>query len=361
MRPHHLRNPVRLARPGRGGFTLIELLVSITVVAILVGLLLPAVQSARQAARRTQCRNNLRQIGLALHNYHDAHGVLPPASVWSGRGEPHGGGIIPLGAFDRVAAGISPANEPDRLYANWLILLLPQLGEGPLFNSFDLQQPVDADANVRPRGTSLTVLRCPADDHNDDPYDRGALAGSPGRLYARGNYGLNVFCQDPLDENDPNALQYDSPDLVHVNATAWGGGIGGINRSLRFSDIPAGLSNMIGVDEIRAGIHPLDPRGTWALGMVGGSLTGLNDRGPNPLDGADGIVSCIQLELMLSAAEMGRQGMPCDSFRIPSNYFASARSRHTGLVHCLKMDGSVEAVSDSIDDSLWRTLHSRFR
>lgn len=77
----------------------------------------------------------------------------------------------------------------------------------------------------------------------------------PGRLYARGNYGLNVFCQDPLDENDPNALQYDSPDLVHVNATAWGGGIGGINRSLRFSDIPAGLSNMIGVDEIRAG-HP---------------------------------------------------------------------------------------------------------
>jgi prepilin-type N-terminal cleavage/methylation domain-containing protein len=66
------------ARPDRAGFTLIELLVAVAIIAVLIALLLPAVQAAREAARRAQCANNLKQIGLALHGYHDAFGSLPP-------------------------------------------------------------------------------------------------------------------------------------------------------------------------------------------------------------------------------------------------------------------------------------------
>ena len=343
------------------GFTIIELLVVIAILAVLMGLLLPAVQQSRESARRMQCQNNLKQIGVALHNYHDVHGVLPPGSIWTGLGEANGGGVIPLGTFDRVAMGISPGTEPDRLHSSWVIALLPFLDQTTLLNAFDLTQPVDAAVNAKARSTDLNVMLCPSDAYNHAPYERALLAGTSGHTYARGNYGYNVGqnhvcfsfqagCTDGFDTG--------TNDLINTNATVSGNGIGGINVSFGFKNFPNGLSNIVAIDEIRAGIEPLDPRGTWALGMPAANMTAVDFPGPNPETG-DGITSCTSLTLKYSTAELKRLGMQCFDAPIPGNVAASARSMHVGLVNTLHLDGSVSPVQNSIDSNVWKQWHSR--
>jgi prepilin-type N-terminal cleavage/methylation domain-containing protein len=162
----------------KAGFTMIELIVVIAIIGLLAALLLPAVQAAREAARATQCFNNLRQLGIALHNYHDAHSCLPPAVVWNGGpGEPLGGGVVSVGPIDRVAIGYSPANGPDRVLANWAVLILAQLDQQNAYEKLDLSQPIDAPVNTQVRSTFLTVMLCPSDPNNNKPYERATFSG----------------------------------------------------------------------------------------------------------------------------------------------------------------------------------------
>lgn len=343
------------------GFTLIELMVVISIIGMLLALLLPAVQQSREAARRLQCQNNLKQIGLALHNYHDAHRVLPPASVWSGQGEPYGAGLFPLGTFDRVAMGIAPGTEPDRLHANWAILLLGFLDQATIHRAFDLNLPIDAPSNRNARTTNLSVMKCPSDIHQHF-YERALLAGMTGHSYARGNYGFNVGPNSPCFVWQPgclNGFSTGTNNLINTNATLWGSGIGGFNVSFGLEKFRSGLSNMVAIDEIRAGIDPIDPRGTWALGMVGGSLTACHSLGPNVASGFDGITSCTMLTLTYSTAELLHLGMPCSDSPIPANFGATARSLHVGLVNVLKLDGAVTSISNNITQGVWTRLHSK--
>ncbi len=343
------------------GFTMIELLVVIAVIALLMGLLLPAVQQTRESARRIQCQNNLKQIGLALHNYHDVHLRLPPASIWIGQGEPHGGGLMPLGTFDRVAMGMAPGTESDRLYSSWVISILPYLDQTTLQNAFDPGSPVDADVNRTVRETVLSTMLCPSDAYNRVPYERALLNGPLGHTYARGNYAINVGNNRPCFLFEPACtagFHSGTNDLENTNATVWGNGVAGVNVSFRLADFPTGLSNLVAVDEIRAGIEPRDPRGTWAFGMPGANMTAVENPGPNS-EFPDGITSCTILTLQYSSAELKRLGMPCADSLIPANFAASARSMHPGIVNVLRLDGSVDTQPNSVDLDVWWQVHSR--
>ena len=343
-------------------FTVIELLVSIAIIGVLVSILLPAIGAVRESSRQVSCSNNLKQLVLAMHSYSSAYGVLPPAMIWSGRGEPYGGGMLPIGTIDRVALGYAPALEADRLHANWVMMLLPQLEQAALYQHFDFDFPVDAEINSDPRSTVLPAMVCPSDPYTSDPYDRGQLASNPGRLYARGNYaynfGANRACLD-TDENCVNGYHVDSPDLLNGVSKVWGSGIGGVNFAFRLSHFPRGLSNIVALDEIRAGVSPIDPRGTWALGMPGGSITVLHAHGPNSLEFGDVINSCPTLRAEYTEEGLENLGMPCESSSIPANIVATARSLHRGLVHVANLDGSVTTVSDSVDRQVWIRRHAR--
>ena len=164
----------------RPAFTLIELLVVIAIIGVLIALLLPAVQAAREAARRIQCTSNLKQIGLALHGYHDAHNTFPS-----------GGWIALFG---------QPATR--NMNSGWSTSILPWLEQRPLFDSLNLSLPYDAPANSSATYTVLQVYLCPSEPRqtnwNRYPGDKFVHADADyGGMY--GPRGLS----SPTQNNNP--------------------------------------------------------------------------------------------------------------------------------------------------------------
>ena len=171
----------RAARYVAHGFTLVELLVVIAIIGILVALLLPAVQAAREAARRMQCSNNLKQLALGLHNYHDTNKIFPPGLQF------HPGAInLTTGQGIRTSAGYGP---------NWVILTLPYAEQQALHDRFDLTVEISHANNRDPRGIDLDVMVCPTDlrrKHFEGGLTSSGSAIPEGDNWARGNYAVNA-------------------------------------------------------------------------------------------------------------------------------------------------------------------------
>ena len=187
------------------GFTLIELLVVIAIIAVLIALLLPAVQQVREAARRTQCRNNLRQVGLALQNYHSALRSFPP------------GGLEWRAPW--------PPGLPQKNIA-WSALILPWLEQSNLYRSLDFNTGYDSIANAPFAAVRLPVYLCPSTPNGDRQFNsRGPIA-----------YG-GIFGERIMSPNNP-------PKGVMV-----------YDRVFRFRDITDGSSNTLIVAEDSQRIH----------------------------------------------------------------------------------------------------------
>ncbi|MHC4178283.1 MAG: DUF1559 family PulG-like putative transporter, partial [Planctomycetota bacterium] len=213
----------------RSGFTLIELLVVIAIIGILIALLLPAVQSTREGARRIQCANNLKQLALAMHNYEESHGVLPPSGIVAESSE----------TFDCRSGKMF----------SWVVLILPQIELKSLNAEFDSRVSV-LSQRTEPQATHLAPLLCPSGSARGKFFRDVGL--TRGKRFAKGNYAAYVspFHTDEQPRH-PGAL---------------------VGTGQPLKNISDGLSNTLMLSEIRVRPHEQDQRGAWALPWTGASL-----------------------------------------------------------------------------------------
>lgn len=284
----------------RRAFTLIELLVVIAIIAVLVALLLPAVQQAREAARRSQCINNLKQIGLALHNYHDTHNVLPPG--WIG------------------AQGGGPDMEGPSGFG-WAMHILPNVDQAILYGQINPGLPLLHPANDIARKTVIKSFRCPTDpgpdnwDIHEEADPTIVITRLPSATYV-GSFGTE-------------GAEYLCSASPFPNAQCKGNGVFSHNSSTRLAELIDGTSNTILVGEHKSN-SSLGWNSTW-VGFVpeGEEATarflGVADHTPNH----------------------------------PASHFDDFSSHHTGGVHFLFGDGRVRFVTQSIDLGLFQGLATK--
>ena len=318
------------------GFTLIELLVVIAIIAILIGLLLPAVQKVRDAAARMKCQNNMKQLGLACHSYSDVYGGLPSAMVNVGYGNTE---------LPNSTTGYGP---------NWMVLLLPYVEQSALYNSQAASinkwlTGVNSDHNWRNVRTSVVnAFQCPS-----DPNVGTAYSGAGGN-WARGCYAANMGPADvsKTDGQSQTLTPTGGSIAIDVRGPFW------VTTKLphhcmSIEKMADGSSNTVMIGELRAGPAATDPRGTWALGSAGSSSVANFTRGDDVLpnnrnSNADDIQGCTNATAI---------GMGCYSAGGHSKQ-AIFRSAHTGGVNATFGDGSVKFLNNNINSQTLAELCS---
>lgn len=322
----------------RRGFTLIELLVVIAIIAILIALLLPAVQQAREAARRVKCKNNLKQIGLAVHNYQTAHRVFPP------------------GAAVDLSVTVTGNNGSWGVHGR----LLPFIEQGNAYDNVDLTIAWDFQTAID--GLNIETYSCPSDPKAGVPRDPG---GGKVHLWPT-TYGFNYgtwFVFDPATGQGGNGMFYP-------------------NSSLSFRDSTDGSTNTLLAAEVKAWT-PYTRNGGPSQTTIPQSIaeaeaivaSAPNFKNTGHTEWPDGRVHHTGITTTLgpnSKVRYSTGGVDYDetdfnswqegkngSAGNPSYAIITSRSFHTGTVNALLLDGSCRSVSENIDLSIWRALGTR--
>jgi prepilin-type N-terminal cleavage/methylation domain-containing protein/prepilin-type processing-associated H-X9-DG protein len=222
------------------GFTLVELLVVITIIGILIALLLPAVQAAREAARKMQCSNNLKQIGLAMHNYHTAIGTFPPGEI---------------------AVGINLGTN----YTNWAIAILPYMELQNLYSQYNQNATNDHASNQAVRETLVPAYSCPSDL---DATILDTPATGPQLQFRRGSYHCSAGYAGPLSDGT-YCVYYGYGHPEWECRQSWRGPLHPVGDQSTFrrtesvADVRDGTSNTMMVGEYATVTRP-QQRAFWA-------------------------------------------------------------------------------------------------
>ena len=323
----------------RRGFSLIELLVAIAVIAILLALMLPAVQGAREASRRISCRNHLKQIGLAFHNYHDVHNRFP------------------LGGFAQ------PGTQPKTSFPgiSFWVALLPQMDQGAAFNRFDLDKTGSGEVLYGPNGPvarelSLDWLRCPSSSYQaigivgNNPYMTPAYAGISGAAYEAGDDSYvqeNAFPFTPCAKEPPSQISWGgllTPNECYGLANVTDGSTNTLLVGECSSEVIDGSGNKSRIDAAHGGTWI---RSTESMGTRSAYLHAFSKR----------MTRSHNVTTIAHPVNVATISVATGCLNMSPN--RPLRSQHSGTTNVLRADGGVRELASQTDFKLLKRLASR--